>query len=395
MTHKPSVIAAIMVLALSVRVWLATKPWVFGDGDTVSLNIRVEKFDKDASGRLGIVHRGLWLAVPRGEKVGVGQQVKAVGKVSVEVIDGRVWQKILYYSDFESFELKKGLFDDIKSKSLKWLPGDAGALTSGILFGGNDEMSEEGQEAFRSSGLAHVVAASGYNVAVVAGAVMAAATYWLGRRLAIPFGMVCITLYVIMAGATAAVVRAGIMAGLTLVGMYLGRKSQATWMLVITVWLMLFFRPQWLVDVGFQLSVAATIGLLAAGKRENEWWKSDLRTSTLAQIMTMPLILHYFGNLSLWAPIVNLMVLWTVPIIMEITGIAVVIGLVWDGAGMLVSYLALPLLYFMIGVVKWSASWPGNGLKMGQISWWWVAGYYLSVALIYSRVRRRREDKKT
>lgn len=392
--RKPSVIAGLLVLALSVRVWWATKPWKLADGDVVSLNIKADSFEKDNSGRLGIWHRGLWLATPRGAQIKMGQRVKAVGKVEVEVIEGRVWQKILYYSDFEIFQLKKGLFEDIKSKPLNWLPGDTGALTAGILFGGNDQMSKEGQEAFRSSGLAHIVAASGYNVAVVAGAVMAAASYWLGRRFAIPFGIVCITLYVIMAGGTAAVVRAGIMAGLTLLGMYLGKKSQGMWMLAVTTWLMIFFRPQWLFDIGFQLSVAATIGLLGAGKQENEWWKADLRTSTMAQIMTMPLILHYFGNLSVWAPIVNLTVLWTIPVIMEITGVAVLLGMFWDSAGMGVSFLALPLLQFVIGIVKWSAGWPGNGLKIGLISWWWVAGYYLTVALIYSRLKQRKARRR-
>jgi len=384
------VIGIILVLALAVRVYASSRPWKFTDGDIVKLNIQTGRWGEDDTGKLGVVHKGLWLAVPKGSTIRLGQRLRVIGRVEVKVIDNRIWQKIQSYSDIVIFDDKKGLFDDLKFKLVKWLPGDTGPLAAGILFGESRYLTAKGESAFRDSGLSHVVAASGYNVAVVAGTVMALLRRLIGRRWAIPFGIVCITLYVIIAGATAAVVRAGVMASLTLVAMTLGRRTEAIWILGITIWLMLFVRPEWTFDIGFQLSVAATIGLLVGGVREPVWWKSDLKTSIIAQIVTLPIILHYFGNISVWAPIVNVLVLWSVPWIMEIAGLAVLAGIVAGQIGMAVSFLAWPLLTYMIFVVETAADWPGNGFRVGFMSWWWIAGYYGVVAFLWWAITRRK-----
>jgi competence protein ComEC len=373
------VIGVILIVILCVRVYTANSPWKFANGDIVKLSIHASGWGRNEEKRWGLVHRNLWIGVPPGMAIEIGQRIKIVGRVDTKVTDGRVWQKMTEYSSFIILDKKKGLFEDLKSKPVRWLPGEAGALSAGILFGESSFMTPQGKADFRSSGLSHVVAASGYNVTVVSGAVMIVLKRLIGRKLAIPFGIVCISLYVLIAGASAAVVRAGIMAGLALLGILLGRKADAWILFAATIWLMLFIRPEWVLDIGFQLSVAATAGLLLGGMPEGVWWKADLKTTTLAQIMTLPLILHYFGSISIWAPVVNMLVLWTVPWIMEIGGVAMILGLVFDQLGMLVSFLAWPLLIYMVFVVKAAASWPGNGLLVGQISWWWVAVYYMAV----------------
>lgn len=260
----------------------------------------------------------------------------------------------------------------------RWLPADEGQLAVGILWGGSGEMSREAKTAFRRVGLTHIVAASGYNVSVVAGWVSWVFVAWWGRRRAIYFVILCIGMYVLLAGVSAAVVRAGIMGAVVWWGWMAGRKADAGWLLLLTALVMLAVNPAWLFDVGWQLSVAATAGLVyLAPKQKTWWWWRDFQVTMVAQLATLPLILHHFGNLSGWSPAVNATLLWTVPIIMQITAAASLVGLIIPMGGQLIAWLVWPLLRLVIGVCEWAAQLPGAGWELGKVSWWWVGGYYL------------------
>jgi competence protein ComEC len=265
-----------------------------------------------------------------------------------------------------------------------WLPGDTGPLAAGILLGGNEGLSYQAKLAFRRTGLMHVTAASGYNVVVVAGWAMALGKVVLGRRRAIFIGVVSVIIYMYLAGLSSAVIRAGIMAILTLSAAFWGRKTDAAWILVLTSLLMLAVNPLWITDIGFQLSIAATAGLIFLAGSTSGLVVDDLKTTISAQIATLPLLMHHFGSMSLVAPVVNLMVLWTVPLIMQLTAMASGIGLVWPSAGGFVALLAWPLLAFMDNIVRWSASWPGANINVGNMGWIWVGVYYLAVILLMS-----------
>jgi competence protein ComEC len=268
---------------------------------------------------------------------------------------------------------------------MSWLSGDTGPLASGILLGGNDGLSYSAKLAFQRTGLMHVTAASGYNVVVVAGWAMAMGKLLMGRRKAIVFGIGSVILYMYLAGLSSAVVRAGIMAILTLTAAFWGRKTDAPWILVITALLMLDINPLWISDIGFQLSVAATVGLIFLSGSTSGLLIGDLKTTMAAQIATLPLLMHHFGSLSLVSPLVNLLVLWTIPVIMQISAIAVAIGLVYRPLGGLAALLAWPLLAYLNGIVKWSAGWPGASITVGNISWVWVGIYYLAVIMFIYR----------
>ncbi|HBC72238.1 MAG: ComEC/Rec2-related protein [Candidatus Amesbacteria bacterium GW2011_GWB1_47_19] len=278
-----------------------------------------------------------------------------------------------------------------------WLGGDEGALAAGILMGGSGSFTAEGKENFRKTGLLHVVAASGYNVSVVAGWAMVAGAGWLGRRRVIIFVILSIVLYVIMAGAGAAVIRAGIMGILTWTGLAYGRKSDAGWMLVLAALGMVMVKPEWWWDVGFQLSVTATAGLVwlypvfdrrrMIRARWLEWLEKDIKVSMAAYIATLPLILHHFGNVSVIAPAINALVLWVVPPVMQLTALAVAIGFFIPTAGQVISWLCWPLVRYMTGVVNMAAGWEWAGWERGSLDWLWVAGYYL-VLLLMIRIAR-------
>jgi competence protein ComEC len=276
-----------------------------------------------------------------------------------------------------------GIRQKMHKELMNWLPGDSGPLASGILLGGNEGLSYSAKAAFRQAGLLHVTAASGYNVAVVAGWAMAVGTRVWGRRRAIGMGFACTVLYMYLAGMSAAVIRAGVMALLTLTAAFLGRRADAGWTLVTACGLMLAIKPDWISDIGFQLSVAATAGLVFINTSPGAGVISDFKTTVTAQITTIPLILHHFGNLSMISPVINCLTLWTIPVIMQVTAMAVAIGWLWDPAGWLLSLTVWPLLKYMLVIVDWGATWPGANLQAGKIGWGWVGLYYMTVIIIY------------
>ena len=270
----------------------------------------------------------------------------------------------------------------------RWLPGDAGVLAGGMLWGGSSGLSYRTKEAYRRVGLLHIVAASGYNVTLVTGWMLSASLIWLSRRWALGLTVVGVVIYMAIAGWQPSIIRAGIMAILAMVGLILGRQRDAKWLLILTGAAMLIVNPKLISDIGFQLSFAATWGILFISPPVNRVEPrpgpngqgstlsvlgADLKTTLAAQAMTTPLILHHFGNLSVISPLVNAALLWTVPPIMQITAA----GMVWGP----INYLAWPLLRGQLWVVSSVASWPISNWEVGKMSWAWVAVYYLVLAI--------------
>ena len=239
------------------------------------------------------------------------------------------------------------------------LPEPHAAYLSGLLVGARTTIPYEIKEAFRATGTSHIIALSGYNVTIIAENIKA-----LSGSMAV--SAVGIVLFVLMTGASSSVVRAAIMGILVLVAKHYGRDYNARNSLIVAVGLMIFINPTILFgDVGFQLSVLATAGLIYGVPYTNRvvYWlpkKLGIReaaASTLAaQVATLPLVLYYFGRFSPLAPIVNILVLVTIPATM-LTGFLV--GMTGFISGALAQLFAWPtylLLAYQLSVIQFFAS---------------------------------------
>ena len=368
----------------------ASKPDIKA-GDVVRLLVRLDQAPREEWGKqvvsLRIGKMRVEAKLGQTPRLEYGDRVEIVGKLIPGVI-GKPGENFgLISSDFKVLDKDKGwmywlntMRVDMQSRLTRWISGDEGGLASGILLGGGEMISGEGYNAFKKAGLLHVVAASGYNVTVVSGWMMAVGWRIWGKRKAIYFGILCVVLYVFLAGAGVAVIRAGVMSIMSLVALRMGRPADAMWLLILAAAGMLAFNPMWITDIGFQLSVAATAGLVGLDRL---WWKKcpeELKTSLSAQAATWPLIAHHFGNLNVGAPIINLVTLWVVPLVMPVLAIALAVGSVWQGFGQVVAFLAWPPLAWMTGVARGVAGVSGINLEVARMGWGWVAGYYLVLA---------------
>ncbi len=279
-------------------------------------------------------------------------------------------------------------------------------LASGILIGLRDRVDRDLAAAFTAVGASHVVAISGWNIAIVAATLGAIAGRFARRRRAALIAA-AIVAYVVFVGASPSVVRAAAMAGVVLLARELGRPSRAAAAIGWAVAGLLLVDPRLIDDVGFRLSALATAGLIAWGTpftarlsgpepgRPRAFLAESLGVSLAAQLATLPIVAFEFGRLSLVSPVVNLGVVPLVAPAMAAGAVALAAGgLTFVGAPMFVATIAgLPawaLLAGIVGLVRIGASVPFASLEL--VSPWdaIVAGAAGAVILVADRRLRNR-----
>jgi len=196
------------------------------------------------------------------------------------------------------------------------LPSSQAALARGMVLGQDDALDDRTRDAFRASGLGHLLAASGQNVALLAlfagAAVMAAGG---GRRLRLGVALALVVLYVPLAGAGPSIVRAGIMGGAGLVAALAGRGATRRHALALAAVGTLALNPRAAGDPGWQLSFAAVVAIAALAPglraaltaRRVPGGAADAAAMTVAATLgTAPLVAVHFGQLSLVSVPANL-----------------------------------------------------------------------------------------
>ena len=190
------------------------------------------------------------------------------------------------------------------------------SFAAGLLLGSRKGMPEDLAMAFQRVGLTHIIAISGYNISLVIAGMFFFFSF-LPLKWRVVVSSVAIFIFVILVGASAAVIRAGIMGGLTLWALFAGRKSQVFFALLWSAVIMVIINPYILLyDVGFQLSFASTMGLLVfvpilerlmPSTEKFKILREAFLLTLAAQIATLPLILFHFGRLSWISPLANVL----------------------------------------------------------------------------------------
>jgi competence protein ComEC len=291
------------------------------------------------------------------------------------------------------------------------MPEPEAGLAAGIVIGLRDRVDRDLAADFTTVGASHVVAISGWNIAIVAATVAALAGRFGRRRRSIVL-VVAIVAYVLFAGASASVVRAAAMAGVVLLARETGRAGRAAAALGWAAALLLLADPALVSDPGFQLSSLATAGILAwakgldaalgrvAGGRLPGWLAESLAVSLAAQAATLPVVLLVFGRLAIISPAINLLIVPLVAPAMAAALVALVGGAValLGGPALLATLAGLPawaLLTAMCAIIRAGAALPFASLTLGP-PWTllaaMVAAAFPFVVIAAARRRRRRSS---
>jgi len=241
------------------------------------------------------------------------------------------------------------------------------AIVRGMVLGDRSGIPEELEEAFRRSGVTHILAISGQHVAI-----LTAMIYFLLRGFAVPLKarvpatLAVVWLYIIVAGAPPSAIRAGVIAGLVLAAQFFGRQLSPLHFMSVMLAAVLAYNPLLVYSTGFQLSVAAVFGILLLRKplrklvertllrpfnKPPESVANLLSISLAAQIATAPIIAASFEEVSVIGVLTNL---FAVPLSAPI----LTLGLLASLAGNVAPILAYPLNAsngFLVTLLEWIA----------------------------------------
>ncbi len=227
------------------------------------------------------------------------------------------------------------------------------------LLGMKTGLPDDLEENLRVVGLTHIVVASGAHLAILV-EVARKVFGRISRFAGLMFSCIFILFFMVMVGWTPSIMRAGVMAILTLVGWYVGRKINPLRMILMVAAGTLLFNPNFLINLGWLLSFASYAGIMVLmpklqkffyGEKKPGFVGSAVLMTVSATLMTLPIVLYFYGQVSLIAVVANLLILPTLPCAMGLvffTG--VVAGLPFVET--ILAWGATKILEFHIGVVE-------------------------------------------
>ena len=283
------------------------------------------------------------------------------------------------------------------------IPEPEASLFAGIELGAKSSMDKETANTFRVAGLSHIIALSGYNITIVAEAIMQALSF-LPKMVGLSTGVVGIILFVVMSGSSSTAVRAGIMSLIVILAAMTRRDYRAGRALAIAALLMIMANPKILVfDISFQLSFVATIAIIYVApivKHRFAWITEkyglrDIIASTIsAQILVLPLILSKMGMLSFFALPANILVLAFIPTTMFFGFCAGMLGFIWTPLSLPFSWITFIFLFYIIHVTQFFANLPFSSVFIGWFSPLCMAISYIFIGMWILYERKRMPDNK-
>lgn len=297
----------------------------------------------------------------------------------------------------------KNKFKEVIGKFIS--PPQLGILEA-LAFGDEEKISKEWKDKLNFTGTRHITAVSGMNITIIAFLILnflLLLGFW--RQQAFYLSIFLLILYILMIGAPASAVRAGIMGGLLLLAQHLGRMSQATRAVVFASTFMLFLNPLLLrLDIGFQLSFLAILGIIYLQPIFSNYFKKfpnpkffplrmTLSTTMAAQIFTLPILVYNFGYIPLVSPITNILI---VPFLAPITILIFlfgILGMIFWPLGWIFSWPAWLSLTYTISIVDWFSQLPFASLAVKNLHWIWLVISYLILGYFTWRLKEKQKLK--
>jgi competence protein ComEC len=331
--------------------------------------------------------------VQRGYLVRVDGKVKpGFGNATVEMS----FPKIQVISAHQSWleRLRQHFFTGIRTA----LPEPIASFGLGLLVGIRALIPKQMQTELALVGLSHLVAVSGYNLTIIVRAADRALAR-LGRGVALAGSLWLIAGFLIVTGASASIVRASLVSVLSLLAAYYGRRFHPMVIILIAAGATAAYDPKYLTDLGWLLSFLAFYGILvlapAIEARVGHPKLIAVRLfieSCSAQLLTLPLILCFFGTLSVVAPLTNLIVLPLVPLAMALTFVAGLGGMVIPPFAGWLAWPAALLLGFMLKVIDAFAAlaWAGSQQSINLVAMLGMYGLIVTATIVLIRTNRQR-----
>ena len=264
------------------------------------------------------------------------------------------------------------------------------------LLGLKTGLPDELDENLRVVGLTHIVVASGAHLAILVG-VARRLFGELSRFAGVLFAVLFVVFFMAMVGWTPSILRAGMMTILTLVAWYSGREVAAWRLILMVAAATLMIQPSFIINMGWQLSFASYAGIMILGPKMIKFFYgvkkpgfvgSMVITTMAATVMTLPIILYYYGAVSLISVVANILILPTLPWAMGlvfVTGVVANVPMI----GMMVGWCATKLLDYHIAVVGWFGGMREFLVEIPKYQGWVFVIYIVIIVLLFLSCKKR------
>ncbi len=380
----------------------------------VSAPGRIESF-----GRLAL-SEPVWIELPAGKKPPTGAILEIVAQVqlprpkSASGFDQRAWLarqgihvvlKATYWHQIGRRGGIGGFGDRLRERLVRYLApglkGERRGLVLGLVLGEDEGLSPELRQSFRRSGLYHLLAVSGQNIAFLVTGVLAFC--WLGgipRRLGEMLALATIAAYVLVVGWQPSVIRAAVAGALASLAWLAARPRDRWYFLLLGAVVLLGWNPQSLYDPGFQLSFAAVAAIFVGVRplerflderfRLPKWLRSVVAVSLVCTLATTPIMFFQFGKVPVYGVLANAVVEPVVPLILFLGLACALVAPVAFSAVRALAYLNGLLASYIGFCARFTGSLPGAQVGRAELLRLLPALFLLAVAPFLERPRLSR-----
>lgn len=305
---------------------------------------------------------------------------------------------------YQALYYPKTVAHALKEAAARVFPADVFPFAQALMLGDKQAFYASDLDIpLRDAGIMHTVAVSGMHLTYLLGFVR---LFFGRRKLSAVIALPLIAVFAVMAGCSASILRAAVMAVLLLFAPILGRENDPPTSLLTALALLLACNPFAAGSVGLQLSFGSMAGIFLLSepihrfltkrflpaKRDGKKWTramgrfffSTIAASVGSMAFTVPLSALHFGSVSLVAPVTNLFVLWILPLCFLGCYLAALVGVVWTSVGSAIAWLVAWPLRYILAAADLLASLPGATLSTGNpLVVMWLVFVYALFAVTY------------
>lgn len=284
------------------------------------------------------------------------------------------------------FSYLAAVANSMRSQLKKVMPEKDAAILAGMTLGGYDGIDEDTVRNFSTTGIVHILSVSGSHVALLIGFVLSLlGTLRVRKNLSVAIAAATVMGYCLICGFSPPVMRSALMGMAMLLGLVLQRNEDSGAVLALVAISMLCYRPMWILDIGFQLSFASTGGLIYLFPSVKAWlekympkyFADALAVTIAAQLAVLPLLVHYFHQLSISSLAANLIVVPVVEFIVLLTMAGLFLCFIVKPLGIILLMVASLLLGPALTVTNWIAGWPLANINIARTPFVTALVYYL------------------
>jgi len=285
----------------------------------------------------------------------------------------------------------------------KVIPEPQVSLLASIMFGGKHNLTVSLEEEIQKSGVSHIIVASGLHLSIITQMLFALlGVFCLGNLLNFILSGLFILGFSFMAGLTPSIIRAAIMAFLLVLSRFNFRLYNSFNALLLAGLIMVWFNPFLLfLDLGFQLSFLATAGILLFYPLWNRapFWQQDFFHNWAAQIfkqttlccfsamaLVVPWLTFKTQNVSLIAPLTNVLVIPFVSLIMVGGFITALFSFLIYPLGLFFGFWLNFMMAYLLKIISYCAALPGAEIYIPSLLRWFIVPYYI---LLFFYIRKR------